>query len=212
MGWPTVTETPDTLSPEAADVLLRWLVAGVAKSAPSDHATQEAIQYVITGRAERRLAAIKAPTPPDGSGDGDRPPLLPEVVAHDRAYLDGYADGKRDYSPGGMYSPTPPDALDVERLAIAAAARLEGEVSQLRTQLAACTEAYDAAMTNDGPERHSATTPDALRVAAQAVDDSAVLVPTGFDADGNGVDEVWAVHPDALAALRAALTREETPE
>lgn len=38
----------------------------------------------------------------------------------------------------------PEDRLDVERLAVAAAARLEGEVSRLTSELAACSEAYAA--------------------------------------------------------------------
>jgi hypothetical protein len=39
-------------------------------------------------------------TPPE---DG-RPPIDPAVAAHDRAWLEGYTAGKRDYSPGGTYA------------------------------------------------------------------------------------------------------------
>jgi len=43
----------------------------------------------------------------------DRPPLPPEVIAHDKAWLDGYLHGKQDYSPGGMYAEAlPVPALD----------------------------------------------------------------------------------------------------
>lgn len=75
-------DAPGLLSPEAADVLLRWLVAGVANSAPSDPATQEAIQYVITGRAERRLAALP---PRDALGVEPLARALHEVYCHRNA-------------------------------------------------------------------------------------------------------------------------------
>jgi hypothetical protein len=50
--------------------------------------------------------------------------------------------------------PATPAPLDVERLAIQAAARMEQELSQVRTELTACTEAYDAAAAPGGVHTH----------------------------------------------------------
>jgi hypothetical protein len=85
--------TVGDLSPEAADVLIKWLCTAVAKSAPSDPATAEAIQYVITGQAERVVIAATRATPapaplPDHSGIG-----APGCAICDpRTYIEARAD------------------------------------------------------------------------------------------------------------------------
>jgi hypothetical protein len=55
-----------------------------------------------------------------------------------------------------LASGTGEPGLDVERLAVQAAARLEQEVSVLRTRLHACTESFDWLAANSVPQ-HSAT-------------------------------------------------------
>lgn len=63
-------------------------------------------------------AALAAPAPALDADDG-RPPLPADVVAHDRAWLEGYTQGKRDYQPGGMYAaPAPPLDTDGEPVCI----------------------------------------------------------------------------------------------
>ena len=50
-----------------------------------------------------------------------------------------------------------------------------------------------------------------LREAAQALVDSAVLVPMEREDDDDGPAEFWCVHPDPLAECRAALASTEEP-
>lgn len=132
-----------------------------------------------------------------------------EAVWDERGYHPGYGKGvcESDGRPwpcgaGNLRvvadpTPEPTPALDVERLAIEAAARLEGEVSRLRTELAACTEAY-AALPAPGNE--------ALRTAATKARD--LIAHYLWSEDDSGDEDDLHTAYEGLGAIIGPTTEE----